>query len=233
MKNKIAIVGVALTAAYSGFAQGEVQFQNTAQTGVKVNTSGALSTFSSISGGASAYYFALFNSVSATTVAGAGTAAVIPTGVLGSQVAGSYAFQDSNWTLDAYGASTATVGRFSSINLDSNGQTLVSGAPANTQLVVVGWSANIGTSIASVESFLAGTDNGVTSGFIGESIVSGSITTGNGATGTPPVPTIFSTSLAGDITGFDLGYYQVPEPSSIALGVMGAASLLALRRKKA
>jgi hypothetical protein len=35
-------------------------------------------------------------------------------------------------------------------------------------------------------------------------------------------------------SGFSLGELQiVPEPSSIALGVMGAASLLALRRKKA
>jgi hypothetical protein len=225
MKNKIGIIAVVLTAAYSGFSQGEVEFQNSSQTKISVNTQGAPATFSAISG-ANSYYFALFNSVTATTVAGVGSVAEIPT----SANPGSYAFSDPNWTLDGYGASVSKAGTFAATTVDAALFTQIPGQPQASQFVVIGWSANIGSTIASLQSFFAGTDAGVTSGFVGESVVSGSITTGTAGSSSAP-PALFATA-APYIQAFDLAY-TVPEPSSIALGVMGAASLLALRRKKA
>jgi hypothetical protein len=140
-------------------------------------------------------------------------------------------FSDSNWTFDGYGVSATKAGTFAATTLDSAQFTQIPGEPASTYLVVVGWSANIGSTVASLESFLAGTDSGVTSGFVGESSVSGLFNTGTAGSSSPPSAVFGSTSPA--IPGFDIGYSQVPEPSTIALGVMGAASLLALRRKKA
>jgi len=228
MKIKIAIVALTLTAAYSGFSQGEVQFNNGTATKISANTAAALATFSVLPSGSGAYYYALFGSTTATTVAGVGSAAEVATPT----VPGTYAFSDANWTFEASGVQGAKAGTFASSSLDAAGYTQLVGQPSTVQLVVVGWSANIGTSIASVEAFLAGTDGSVTSGFIGESAVSGAISTGAAGTGNLP-PTIFGGSSP-DIAGFDLGYtVSVPEPSTIALGIMGAASLLALRRKKA
>jgi len=226
MKNKIGIIAVVLTASYSGFSQGEVEFQNSSQTKISVNTQAAPTTFTAISG-AGSYYFALFNSVAATTVAGVGSVAEIPA----PGAPGSYAFSDSNWTFDGYGVSASKAGTFAATTLDAAQFTQIPGEPQASQFVVIGWSSNIGSTVASLESFFSGNDSGVSNGFVGESVVSGSITTGTAGSSSAP-PALFATASP-YIQAFDLGYYQVPEPSSIALGVMGAASLLALRRKKA
>jgi hypothetical protein len=211
MKNTIATIALSLVAGYTGFSQGEVEFQNSSQAKVSVNSAATPATFSAITG-AGAYYFALFNSANTT-------------------VAGTYAFNDANWTFDGYGISASKTGVFAATTLDGAGFTQIPGEPVSSQFVVVGWSSNIGTTIASVEAFLKGTDGGVTSGFLGESAVSGLFYTGTAGSSSPPAAVLGSTAPA--IPGFDLGYTQVPEPSTIALGIMGAASLLALRRKKA
>lgn len=104
--------------------------------------------------------------------------------------------------------------------------------------VILGWSVNEGTSWATVSGELA---NGtlVPGGYFGVSPVAYNEAGGgpNGLSPTALVSGSSGTGLAGSglTGGFDL--YSVPtptpEPSTIALGVMGAASLLALRRKKA
>jgi hypothetical protein len=92
----------------------------------------------------------------------------------------------------------------------------------------VGWSANIGSTLGSLESFVDGTSS-VTYGYIGESAVSGLITPGNGTTLT--VPALFDTA-APALSGFTLGEYyytSTPEPSTIALATLGTCCLLARR----
>ena len=107
--------------------------------------------------------------------------------------------------------------------------------------VVLGWSASEGTAWSTVSGELANNGAGlVTGGYFGVSPVAYNEAGGGTALGGSTTPLLGGstyTSLAGSglTGGFDL--YSIgtptPEPSTIALGVMGAASLLALRRKKA
>lgn len=98
-------------------------------------------------------------------------------------------------------------------------------------LMVVGWSANLGTSLSSVESKLA-VDSGWTgNAFFGTSSLGYlALNTGN------PGSTIIGVGT-GQIDSPVTELYEVPvaspEPTTIALGVVGGLSLLALRRKKA
>jgi hypothetical protein len=231
MKTKIAILSLTVVAAYSGFSQGEVEFNNSSQTKISVNTAGAPTTFTAIAG--TGYYFALFDSAGTTSQTVLGGTAAIPGGTTLGYVTG-----DSNWTYAGLGQST-TAGKFAATTVDANGftQLPLSGGvePSAAQYVVIGWSSNIGSTIQSLESFFAGSDGGVTSGFVGESVVSGSLNTGSSAVGSLSSPSSMFSGAAPFIPGFDLGNTTVttPEPTTIALGVMGAASLLAFRRKKA
>jgi hypothetical protein len=66
---------------------------------------------------------------------------------------------------------------------------------------------------------------------LGESVVSGSIATGNG--GLLPTPSLFQSS-APAIQAFQLGAFTItstPEPGTLALAALGGASLFAFRRK--
>jgi hypothetical protein len=179
---------------------------------------------------ATTYYYALFASASATTVGGTQTAAI--TGYTGTAAAlqSTYAFADNSWELVDTGVNT-TAGKFLGNEQSSAGVTTVPGIPGgNTaQFVVVGWDAALGSSISALEQSLL---TGGTTGVLGQTIVSGAIGLGNGST-------ISTSALFGGgapfVQGFTLGQFTVvpsPEPTSIALGVMGGLSLLALRRKK-
>jgi hypothetical protein len=233
MKNTIAIITLSVAAAYSSFAQGEVILQNTVHQQISGNSAvgGPSTGVLAFSGNVSVYYYALFDSVSATTVAGSGSTTVIPTAP---GTPGSYVFSDNNWTFDAYASSSTSAGKFAATAPDSNGDTVIPGTPTAAQFVVVGWSGNIGSTVAAVEAWLnPATTSGVT-GWIGESAVSGLFSTGNGSPGSSSPPSAVVSGSAPGLSAWTLGEYTpVPEPSSIALGVMGAASLLALRRKKA
>jgi len=227
MKNIIAIAALTGAATLSGFAQGEIEFQNSTAAKISVNSVIGGAATSTTSAGANLYYYALFNSVTSPTV-NSSSAAVIPTAI---GVPGAYAFSDTGWTFDASGASTSKTGIFSSTTLDTAGFTQIPGEPASSYFVVVGWSANIGSTVQSVKTWLAGGD-GALAGFIGQSTVSGFFPTGTAGTGNAPQILFGQTPPA--IAGFTLGTYTpTPEPGSVALGVMGGLSLLALRRKKA
>jgi len=243
MKTTLAIVTLSVAAAYSSFAQGEVLFANGNHEQISANsdvggpTTGVLTFSSEIS----VYYYALYYSVAVTSVAGSGSIAVIPTSP---SSPGSYAFSDSNWTFDAYASSTTSAGKFTALTPDSNGATPVPGVPigSSAQFVIVGWSGNIGSTINSVENWLAGNE-GYMPGWIGESAVSGAISTGSAAPGSQTFPLELVNGSAPGLSAFTLGEYGIlggegpppttPEPTTLAMGLMGAASLLALRRKKA
>ena len=121
---------------------------------------------------------------------------------------------------------TATPGRFLGAgNADSS--TTVNGLAAGSSayFIVIGWSGNLGATWASAEASLLGGE----AGFLGQSVSSGLISTGDGVRLT--TPGLFGAS-APSIQGFSLGSTQlVPEPGTMALAALGGASLLAFRRK--
>jgi hypothetical protein len=222
MKKTLITLALGTAAVASSFGQGYVGFFNGTASKVSVNSSVGGTSFAATPATANAYYYALFYAGPTVTTVLTSAAAV---------VAAAPVLSDANWTFDSgvLGASTARAGFMG----DSTGgtQSAVSLAAGTTgEFVVVGWSANIGSTEQNLAEFLAGTDAGVSSGFVGESAV-GSQTVSAGAPS--PVGNIFG--AAPQIPGFDLGgaISPSPEPTTIALGVMGAASLLAFRRKKA
>jgi hypothetical protein len=229
MKKILVTIALATLVAASTQAQGFVVFSSSTQN-VSTNNTGVAQLGSVASGriqGAGLYYFALFASATATSVGGTQTAAFAGTN-------GVFAFHDPNWTLVAYANSTATSGRWASTSADVNGANAVPGIAGggSAQFVIVGWSiAGVGTvaggTIAALQSALA---SGGQYGFIGQSLVSGTQTLGNGIL--IPTPSVSGGGSPG-IPGFTLGSFMtVPEPGTLALAALGGASLLMFRRKK-
>jgi len=137
-----------------------------------------------MSGALGAYYFALFSApASQTTV-------------------------DSNftgWTFEDLGTSTATPGLLNgNYTTDPGvGVSWPSGHPAN--FVVVGWSANIGTTYGEAKAWW---NNGnPTSGPSGWFAISGIATDVLIGGGPYPVPTIFGPTVGYEVQGFTLNYY--------------------------
>jgi hypothetical protein len=173
------------------------------------------------------YLYALFASATATNVNGQTTP------ILGA-ANNNYAFNDTNWTLVAYGTNTFRAGRLASIYTDSSGATPVAGfaGGSSVQLVVVGWSANIGLNITAVQNWF---NNGSVSsdGWIGQSKLSGVIGLGDG--GIIPPATIFG-ATSPLIPGFTLGlaspnvavHYSAPSVPPLVLQPMLVGNSLKL-----
>jgi hypothetical protein len=227
MKKIILAVSLATAMAASSYAQGLVFFASSTQNTSTNNTLAQLgNTASGRIAGVGNFYFALFYSATATTVGGTQTGAIQGTN-------GVYAWSDSNWTMigSTIATNTASAGRFAAAVPNADGSTTIptvaSGSTA--QFLVIGWSSNLGGSIAALQNAL--TTPGM-AGFLGESEVSGSIALGNG--GSNPTPQLFGAALP-NLQGFTLGSFAVastPEPGTLALAALGGASLLAFRRKK-
>jgi hypothetical protein len=227
MKKLLIATALALTAVSSSFAQGYVLFNNGTTTKISTNSVVNGAATGTTTAGDSLYYYALFYSTSQTAVNSGNT------GTVGTN--GAYVFNTANWTSggDIGTNSISSTGRFLSQQADSlnnSGASAVASSSAGGayQFVVIGWSGNIGSTLASVETWY---NNGSPfAGYIGESVVSGTITTGSGGPTTPPG--IFGTS-AGLIPGFTLGLVTpVPEPGTMALAALSGASLLLFRRRK-
>jgi hypothetical protein len=219
--------------ATSAFSQGFVQFFAGSSNGTKVSTNSVVGGAAvGRTAGNNTYYYALFSSSTQTTINGNAAA------IIGN--AGTYVFGQSGWSLVGFGANNgsgttiATTQGTTDANqgaLNSDGGLTVpnvaGGAVGN--FVVVGWSANIGSTLASVESWL--TDPTVT-GWIGQSRIGVGQTIGDNASN--PTLNVFGTT-ANYINAFSLGEVAgapVPEPATMALAALGGASLLMLRRKK-
>jgi len=223
---KLLVIATVVAGAYGASAQGIVNFNTSTAAAEKISvnsTPGGAAT--AVTTGAGNFYYELFYSTTATTATGAGTIppATAVSSLTSLFVPGSTGWLDTTFTAE----SSASAGKVSGPTAASI-SALSGGESAN--FVVIGWSANIGTSISALEAFLANPQSTInnTPTYVGESSVVDNLGTGNG--GTLATPTILAPST---IPGFILGEVAVPEPSTIALGVMGAASLLALRRKKA
>jgi hypothetical protein len=222
MKKIIAAIGAASLIAISTHAQGLVNFTSSTQNVQTNNSLPALgATASGKILGQGNYYFALFYSVSSPAI-GAHT---------GLDAGGSYAWDSGSWTsvTGTLATNTAVAGRFAGAeNADSS--TTVNGLAggADAYFIVIGWSANLGTSLAAVEAAMSTPGS---TGFLGQSVASGLIETGDG--GTITTPGLFG-GVSPNIQGFTLGSFAVPvpEPGTLALSALGGASLLLFRRKK-
>jgi hypothetical protein len=218
MKKIIVAMSIATAVVLSSHAQGLVFFSSSTQ-----NMSTNNGTVGKTAAGAGNFYYALFVSTTASSVAG-NTSPIQGTN-------GVYAFSSAAWTLVADIDTSSTAGRFADPAANGDGSTtLPTGFAAGTsaQFVVVGWSANLGSTVSALTQALA--INGTT-GLLGESGVSGAISAGNG--GTLPTPSLFG-AAAPNIQAFTLGAFTIsstPEPGTLALAALGGASLLMFRRK--
>ena len=193
--NKILLVSAWIAlASVTAQAQGTIAFNNSSTTKISTNSVVGGAATGSAGTGPGQYRYALFSSTSATSVNGQTVALTGGTNT-------TYAFNDSNWTLVAYGTNFFGVGQFVSASANSSGATVVPGVAGGSaaNFVVIGWSVNAGTTIANVASWFNG-GNAAFPGWIGQSKVSGAITLG----GTTTPATLFSGS-APYIQGFTLG----------------------------
>jgi hypothetical protein len=220
--------------ATSAFSQGYVAFTGGLSNPTKVSTNsvqgGAATGRTGVTSGTPGYYFALFVSSTATTIGGSSNAI--------SGASSLYVFNNmSGWTEVGTATNNLTAGGFAAqsqgtndagqgaLNSDGSLSTTAVAGAANGQAVIIGWSANIGSTITALQAWLAAP--GVT-GWIGQSAVSGALTFGNG-TSQPAVQVMGSSPAIG---GFTLGEVTVPEPGTMALAALGGASLFLFRRKK-
>ena len=108
-------------------------------------------------------------------------------------------------------------------------------SPGTTDsIVLVGWSANLGTTWGSVSNVLANWNNNMPGAFFGVS-TTGYTTTF--ATGVSPGATLFATAanaqgLPINSTLTQLYLLPVPEPASLAIAGLGGLSLLLFRRQR-
>jgi hypothetical protein len=131
------------------------------------------------------------------------------------------------------GVNNTTAGSILALNQSTDATGLGTIPTGSDEFLLVGWSADLGATWSTVEAALnnsatlaADAANGTL--LFGYTAASGNITVGSANPGTKFQGTGL---IPTGITTLDV--VPTPEPSTIALGVMGAASLLALRRKKA
>lgn len=126
-------------------------------------------------------------------------------------------------------ATNTSAGRF----VAGNGLALPGVPLGGTAAIMIrGWSSNLGSNFAAA---LANVN--VLGGYIGQSAIAlNFLLGGDGGAGNVPTSPVFGGAsgivAAGPNNGFTLTYVPVPEPSSMALAGLGAASLLMFRRRK-
>ena len=230
MKKILVTLVLAAAAISSSYAQGWVLFNNTTTTRVSTNAiaGGAATGLTFAAGAGTSYYYALFSSTSTQNIGGATNA--------NAGAVGTYAFNDGSWYFNNpsfgpdYGTNTLTAGRFNTTEADpanSQGTQVTSGA--SQSFVVIGWSSNIGSTVAQLITWYNTAGHLGIDGWIGQSSTSAFMSPGTG--GVNPVPGLFGTG-SGLIPGFTLGLVIAPEPSTIALAGLGGLSLLLFRRRK-
>jgi len=206
MKKLIITLGLAALVT-SSQAQGTLNFVNAAATVITLSSNSvALGSAPSTLGG---FRYELYTGAAGTTAA----SSLIASGVIATN--------------------TGTAGRFSA----GSGITIPGIPSGGTAAIMVrGWSSNLGVNYAAAKIQW---DQGV-GGFLGESAVAPNFLTGGVPAGGGLA--ILASPVFGGASGivpqtvangFTLFYSTpVPEPSSMALAGLGAASLLIFRRKK-
>jgi len=123
------------------------------------------------------------------------------------------------------GTNLTTAGRFNG----GNGRAIPGTALGGTTAILVrGWSSNLGSTWAAAVA-----NQGIIGGYFGSSAIAPNfLLGGDGGNGNVPTSPMFG-GTSGIQSGFALTYVDVvPEPSSMALAGIGAASLLIFRRRK-
>jgi len=214
------------------FGQGQVNFSATANT-ISANSALGGALTGKIPGTAGSFYFELLVAPNGSVAGGTTYGANSPTGFVPvDPTTNGQGWVDTSYTA----ANTATAGRFAlePSEADSSGYadlTAVSSAysaGASADLMIVGWSANLGSTWSAIKGEIdSGQYSGTgTVGWIGESEVGASIVLGGGASPIPQVP-----SAQAGIAGFGLYEVQIPEPATFALCGLGAAALVIFRRR--
>lgn len=231
MKKILLTTVIASAVAASAFSQGFVNFSGGGSAATRVSTNsvvGGPATGALAAGAASQYYFALFASTTQTASAQVGQS--------GSYVFNNMGAVSSAWELVGEGSSVGSLGRFSASSqgtsssnqgaLNTDNSMTVQGVAggANANFVAIGWSANIGSTLAAaIAWFNAPGTGGINTAWFGQSTVA-TQTLGDGG--------LVSTPAWNTSPNFVLGEVVVPEPGTIALAAIGGASLLLFRRKK-
>ena len=195
----------------SSFGQGIVDFENFNNSLIYTNSVHNGAATGLMSGPAGAFYFALFAApTNQTTVNNSLT----------------------GWGLvSSYGYNTTTPGLMNgNTTTDPGTLVLFYGPGEQANFLVVGWSANIGNNWGLAQAWWNnGNPNSGPSGYFAISSIAQDVLVG----GDPfPVPTIFGPTAGGEVQGFTLNYYAVPEPSIFALAEFGFIAALVLRRRK-
>jgi len=202
-------IGALISAATLSFAQGTVNFANGSTT--LISAGGAAMPLS----GTTLFNFAVFLAPS-TTVDAAGLS--------------STGFNDPVFQQEGLAGSVnspTAAGRL----VTRNGLFVGGVAGSTIDFIVRGWSASAG---ATWTEALASWNNGAPAQdmYLGQSLIGNNLKLGDGAA-------VASTTLFGltavQVGGFNMQLYQgpiIPEPTSMVLAGLGAASLLLFRRRK-
>ena len=195
---------VAVTAA--SFAQGVVNFGNSSST--LISAGGVAAPASSVS----TFYFAVF---------------MAPSTTVGTDFQAAPLFDDNRFSVaNGYNVNHPTAaGR-----LQTTASALVLtgvGGGSTADFIVKGWSANAGTTYAEA---LVAFNSALPGAYFGVSRIGNNVVLGDGGA----IPAAFLFGVGGSqVGGFNLApTAAVPEPSSMALAGLGAASLLMFRRRK-
>jgi hypothetical protein len=231
MKKLVLTSAFALAVTGAAFAQGVIEWNGigfadfTAQTnttvssfvsagGSKALTGGVVGN--TVAGAAGSFYYELLYSTSSSTA---------PT-----TLAALDSWVDTG--LEGESSSASVAGR-AMIPTASQQTAVTVPFSTATSMMLVGWSANLGTTWSAASTVLNSVNalaSVVGTPFFGESSI-GTVTPL--APGTNPGQNVFGApGIVSTLTQLD-EVTAVPEPTTLALGAMGALSLLALRRKKA
>jgi hypothetical protein len=232
MKNFILTSVCAVGFAGAALAQGSIEWNGVSFTAVTAETNTTVSSYVSPGGSK-----ALLNGT--TGLAGAGAAGSYYYELLYSAnntaapttLAGLDGWTDTGLLADNSGNG----GRLQVPAADNTPAAIISALSPTTSyaIILVGWSANLGTSWASASTILnspTALASVVGSAFFGETSVADNWSP-NPSTSSPGQSPFGAGAIVSLLT--PLYPVSVPEPTTLALGAMGALSLLALRRKKA
>lgn len=236
MKKLLTIAALAGVTSLSN-GQGLVNIANSALATTKISINNASVSSPSISllpATADQFYFALFVAPSTTAspetyyqTPGAPYAPANDPTSNGFALATSSTYAPGGFTA----ANIATAGRISLLAAQQDsyidaeiGNSFANAGGDEADFLVVGWSANLGTSWSAVEPLI---DTGTAAGYVGESDVAQLIV----GAGSIPVPAVFG-GASPNAQGFILEPTPIPEPAPFALCGFGPAALVIFRPRK-
>jgi hypothetical protein len=237
MKTLVAIAAL-FCGTLSSLGQGTVSFSGggTGATRISTNSAigGATTGFTGLNSQGYTYYYALFVADATVTSAGSLTA----TGVLDPTLSAGWSL--AQWSAGnpagivggVYATNSNAVGRFT--GNPTTDFVLVSGRAtgSSASFMVVGWSSQVAgqdwnAAKAWIDTLIS-TSSAPGIGWVGASSVASSVPLGGGVI---PVGLIFG-AAPGEIGGFVLQIQPIPEPGTLALAGLGAATFLIFRDRR-